>query len=81
MLHDMLGISMDFSRGFLRRYLNLSESIDGAIRATARMFDPIFPNEEESYAAAARTPIETTSASRRNMTRSTIFPSASCSCR
>ena len=27
----MLGITMDFSPRFLRRYLNLAESIEGAI--------------------------------------------------
>src|SRR6056300_512028 len=31
-LHDLLGITMDFSPRFLRRYLNLSESIDGALK-------------------------------------------------
>ena len=50
-LHDMLGISMDFSPRFLRRYLNLSESIDGAIRAYCEdVRSGSFPNEEESYA-------------------------------
>ena len=32
-LHDLLGITMDFSPRFLRRYLNLAEEIDGAIRS------------------------------------------------
>lgn len=49
-LHDLLGITMDFSPRFLRRYLNLAEEIDGAIK---RYCDDVragdFPNEEESY--------------------------------
>ena len=32
-LHDLLGITMDFSPRFLRRYLNLAEEIDGAIKS------------------------------------------------
>ena len=49
-LHDLLGITMDFSPRFLRRYLNLAEEIDGAIKgycADVRSGD--FPNDEESY--------------------------------
>jgi 3-methyl-2-oxobutanoate hydroxymethyltransferase len=49
-LHDLLGITMDFSPRFLRRYLNLAEDIDGAIRSyceDVRSGD--FPNESESY--------------------------------
>ncbi len=49
-LHDLLGITMDFSPRFLRRYLNLAEEIDGAIRSyceDVRSGD--FPNESESY--------------------------------
>lgn len=49
-LHDLLGITMDFSPRFLRRYLNLAEEIDGAIKTycdDVRSGD--FPNEEESY--------------------------------
>ena len=41
---------MDFSPRFLRRYLNLAEDIDGAIRSyceDVRSGD--FPNESESY--------------------------------
>ena len=34
-LHDLLGITMDFSPRFLRRYLNLAEEIDGAIKSAA----------------------------------------------
>jgi 3-methyl-2-oxobutanoate hydroxymethyltransferase len=49
-LHDLLGITMDFSPRFLRRYLNLAEEIDGAIKnycEDVRSGD--FPNDEESY--------------------------------
>ena len=49
-LHDLLGITMDFSPRFLRRYLNLAEDIDTAIRSycdDVRSGD--FPNESESY--------------------------------
>ena len=49
-LHDMLGITMDFSPRFLRRYLNLSEQIEGAIN---KYVDDVrggeFPNESEQY--------------------------------
>ena len=49
-LHDLLGITMDFSPRFLRRYLSLAEDIDTAIRTycdDVRSGD--FPNESESY--------------------------------
>ena len=49
-LHDMLGITMDFSPRFLRRYLNLSEQIESAINDyvdDVRSGD--FPNDEEQY--------------------------------
>ncbi len=49
-LHDMLGITMDFSPRFLRRYLNLSDEINGAVKKyieDVRTLD--FPNEHESY--------------------------------
>ena len=49
-LHDLLGITMDFSPRFLRRYLNLAEEIDGAIKTyceDVRAGD--FPSDEESY--------------------------------
>jgi 3-methyl-2-oxobutanoate hydroxymethyltransferase len=51
-LHDLLGITMDFSPRFLRRYLNLAEEIDGAIKnycEDVRSGD--FPNDDESYAS------------------------------
>lgn len=49
-LHDLLGITMDFSPRFLRRYLNLAEDINSAIGQyceDVRSGD--FPNESESY--------------------------------
>ena len=49
-LHDMLGITKDFSPRFLRRYADLGESIDGAVKqyiTDVRSKD--FPSEEESY--------------------------------
>jgi 3-methyl-2-oxobutanoate hydroxymethyltransferase len=49
-LHDMLGITMDFSPRFLRRYLNLSEQIESAVNNyvnEVRSGD--FPNDEEQY--------------------------------
>ena len=49
-LHDLLGITMDFSPRFLRRYLNLADEIHGAI---SNYCDDVrtgeFPNNEESY--------------------------------
>jgi 3-methyl-2-oxobutanoate hydroxymethyltransferase len=49
-IHDMLGITMDFHPRFLRRYLNLAEDIDKAVKgyiADVRSGD--FPNEKEQY--------------------------------
>jgi len=49
-LHDMLGITQDFSPRFLRRYHNLFEEIKGAV---THYIDDIkkldFPNEREQY--------------------------------
>ena len=49
-LHDLLGITMDFSPRFLRRYLNLAVEIDGAIK---QYCDDVrqgnFPDQSESY--------------------------------
>ncbi len=49
-LHDMLGINIDFSPRFLRRYHNLHEEITGAVIA---YIDDVkgsrFPNEKEQY--------------------------------
>ena len=48
--HDMMGITQQFSPRFLRRYLNLSEEIVGAIE---HYIDDVksrnFPNESEQY--------------------------------
>lgn len=48
--HDMMGITQQFSPRFLRRYLNLSEEIVGAI---GNYIDDVksgdFPNESEQY--------------------------------
>lgn len=49
-IHDMLGITMDFHPRFLRRYLNLSEEIDKAVKSyisDVRSGD--FPNDKEQY--------------------------------
>ena len=49
-LHDMLGITKDFSPRFLRRYADLGDAIDKAVKqyiTDVRSGD--FPNEEESY--------------------------------
>ena len=49
-LHDMLGITMDFSPRFLRRYLNLEAEIKQAVNSfvdDVRTKD--FPNPDEQY--------------------------------
>tara|TARA_B100000614_G_scaffold55433_1_gene48182 strand:+ start:34196 stop:35011 length:816 start_codon:yes stop_codon:yes gene_type:complete len=49
-LHDMLGITKDFSPRFLRRYADLGDAIDNAVKqyiTDVRSGD--FPNEDESY--------------------------------
>ncbi|MDR0364886.1 MAG: 3-methyl-2-oxobutanoate hydroxymethyltransferase [Bacteroidales bacterium] len=49
-LHDMLGISQDFSPRFLRRYLNLFEEIKGAVQDYIKdVRSEDFPNEQEQY--------------------------------
>lgn len=49
-LHDMLGITTDFSPRFLRRYLDLENQIEDAVK---RYCDDVrsgdFPKQEESY--------------------------------
>ena len=49
-LHDMLGITKDFSPRFLRRYSDLGEIIDGAVK---QYIDDVrskqFPNADEGY--------------------------------
>ena len=49
-IHDMLGITQEFSPRFLRRYHNLNAEISGAVKAyieDVRSND--FPNEREQY--------------------------------
>ena len=49
-LHDMLGITQEFSPRFLRRYHNLYQEIKGAVKTyieDVRSLD--FPNEKEQY--------------------------------
>ena len=49
-LHDMLGITQEFSPRFLRRYHNLYEEIHGAIGAYINdVKSQDFPNEKEQY--------------------------------
>lgn len=49
-LHDMLGITQDFSPRFLRRYHNLKEEIMGSVRAYINdVKTKDFPNEREQY--------------------------------
>jgi 3-methyl-2-oxobutanoate hydroxymethyltransferase len=49
-LHDMLGITQDFSPRFLRRYHNLKEEMTGSVQT---YIDDVkskdFPNEREQY--------------------------------
>ena len=49
-LHDMLGITQEFSPRFLRRYHNLSEEVKGAINTYINDVKNLdFPNEREQY--------------------------------
>lgn len=49
-LHDMLGITQEFSPRFLRRYHNLSEEIKGSVQTYIRDVKNVdFPNEREQY--------------------------------
>lgn len=49
-LHDMLGITTEFSPRFLRRYHNLHEEIRGAVTAYIEDIKSLdFPNEKEQY--------------------------------
>ncbi len=49
-LHDMLGINQEFSPRFLRRYHNLANEIDGALKSyIADVRSQDFPNEKEQY--------------------------------
>lgn len=49
-MHDMIGITKDFSPRFLRRYLTLYEEIKGAVaHYITDVKSGDFPNEEEQY--------------------------------
>ncbi|MFC2096564.1 3-methyl-2-oxobutanoate hydroxymethyltransferase [Bacteroidota bacterium] len=49
-LHDMLGITQEFSPRFLRRYHNLFEEIKGSVKSYIDDVKTInFPNEKEQY--------------------------------
>jgi 3-methyl-2-oxobutanoate hydroxymethyltransferase len=49
-LHDMLGITMEFSPRFLRRYHNLYEEIKNSVTAYIKdVKSKDFPNEKEQY--------------------------------
>ncbi len=49
-LHDMLGITKDFSPRFLRRYADVGEAVDRAVRDyIIDVRKGAFPSEEESY--------------------------------
>jgi 3-methyl-2-oxobutanoate hydroxymethyltransferase len=49
-MHDMLGITKDFSPRFLRRYLNLYDEISGATKQYIKdIKSRDFPNEKEQY--------------------------------
>ena len=49
-IHDMLGITQEFSPRFLRRYHNLADEIKGAVMNYIKdVKDVNFPNEREQY--------------------------------
>lgn len=49
-MHDMLGINVDFSPRFLRKYLNLHAQITGAVQSyVSDVKSGSFPNDLESY--------------------------------
>ena len=49
-LHDMLGITQEFSPRFLRRYHNLYAEIKGAVQTYINdVRTQAFPNEKEQY--------------------------------
>lgn len=49
-IHDMLGITQEFSPRFLRRYLNLADEIKGAVSQYVEdVKSRDFPNEREQY--------------------------------
>ncbi|HQH19836.1 MAG TPA: 3-methyl-2-oxobutanoate hydroxymethyltransferase, partial [Bacteroidales bacterium] len=49
-LHDMLGITQEFSPRYLRRYHNLYEEIKGSVESYIKDVKSIdFPNKNEQY--------------------------------
>jgi 3-methyl-2-oxobutanoate hydroxymethyltransferase len=49
-LHDMLGLNVEFKPRFLRRYLNLFDEITGAVGQYVKdVKSADFPNENEQY--------------------------------
>ena len=49
-MHDMLGINVEFKPRFLRKYLDLYEQIDGAVKQyISDVKSKDFPNENEQY--------------------------------
>ncbi|MCG8411482.1 MAG: 3-methyl-2-oxobutanoate hydroxymethyltransferase [Bacteroidales bacterium] len=49
-LHDMLGITQEFSPRFLRRYHNLCEEIKGSVKSYINDVKTVdFPNDKEQY--------------------------------
>lgn len=49
-MHDMLGINVDFNPRFIRKYANLHEIIDGAVKNyILDVQSNSFPNENEQY--------------------------------
>ncbi len=49
-IHDMLGITQEFSPRFLRRYHNLSDEIQNSVKQYIKdVKDGDFPNEKEQY--------------------------------
>lgn len=49
-MHDMLGINVDFKPRFLRQYLNLHEQITGAVKQYINdVKEKDFPNQHEQY--------------------------------
>jgi len=49
-LHDMLGITQEFSPRFLRRYHNLYAEIKGAVQNYINDVKTLqFPNDKEQY--------------------------------
>jgi 3-methyl-2-oxobutanoate hydroxymethyltransferase len=49
-MHDMLGINIDFSPRFIRKYANLHEVIDSAVKGYIKdVRSGNFPNKDEQY--------------------------------